>query len=72
MGVGGGITQEDDPWLTEAGVPMPSGNWDKQPCSAPTQGCVDAVIALTMLRDRIPLLVRELNQVHIRQISQRA
>lgn len=51
---------------------MPSGNWDKQPCSAPTQGCVDAVIALTMLRDRIPLLVRELNQVHIRQISQRA
>lgn len=45
-------------------VPMPSGVWDEQPCSALAEDGVDAVVALNMLRDRIPLLVRELEQVH--------
>ena len=45
-------------------VPMPSGVWDEQPCSALAEDGVDAVVALNMLRDCIPLLVRELDQVH--------
>ena len=45
-------------------VPMPSGDWTPKRCSALPPGELDAVAALTMLRDRIPRLVRELEQVH--------
>jgi hypothetical protein len=45
-------------------VPMPSGRWDEQPCTAPTQDRVDAIAALNMLRNRIPDLIVALRQVH--------
>jgi hypothetical protein len=35
-----------------------------QPCTAPNPEAVDAVSMLNMLRDRIPLLIHALHQVH--------